>query len=249
MVAGDVTADEVKALAEKTYGKVARADTPPRDRPQEPEPQAHRRVALADARVAQPSIQRTYLVPSSRTAEGNEGEALEVLSHVLGGGQTGRLYRTLTVEKGLAAGAGSWYQGTAYDATRFATYATPLPGVTLEQLEAAMDEVIADVAANGVDELELARAKTGLTADMIYAQDNQATLARIYGASWATGLSADEVKAWPDKVKQVTAEEVKAAAQRYLVSSRAVTGYLKPAQAPADPKAGQPAAKRKDDRS
>lgn len=229
VVAGDVNADEVRALAEKTYGKVARADTPPRNRPQEPEPQAHRRVSLADARVAQPSVQRSYLVPSDRTAAAHEAEALEVLAQILGGGQTGRLYRTLVAEKGLAAGAGAWYQGTAYDATRFVVYASPRPDVSLEALEGAIDAIVAEVAANGVDELELARAKTRLTADMIYAQDNQATLARIYGAAWATGTSADDVRGWPDRVKAVTAADVQAAARRYLSTNRAVTGYLKPA--------------------
>jgi zinc protease len=234
VVAGDVTPEEVRALAEKTYGSVKRADTPPRDRPQEPEPQAQRRVALADARVAQPSLSRSYLVPSYRTAAPREAEALEVLSQILGGDQTGRLYRKLVVEKGLAAGAGGWYQGTSYDPTRFAVSATPRPGVSLEDLEVALDAVLAEIAEKGVDELELARAKTQLTADAIYSQDNQATLARIYGAAWATGQSADDVREWPARVKSVTADDVKQAAQRYLVLDRAVTGYLKPAPAKKD---------------
>ncbi|MFG1346079.1 pitrilysin family protein [Xanthobacter autotrophicus DSM 431] len=246
VVAGDVDPTEVKVLAEKTYGKVARADTPPRARPQEPEPRAHRRVALADPRVAQPSLQRGYLVPSTRTAEPGESEALEVLSHILGGGQTGRLYRALVAEKGLAAGAGAWYQSTAYDATRFVAYASPRPGVSLEELEAAVDAVIAELQEKGVDELELSRAKTRLTADAIYSQDNQATLARIYGAAWATGMSADDVRAWPDRVKAVTADEVKQAARRYLKPERAVTGHLKQAEAPKDPARDAP---KKDDRS
>ena len=239
VVAGDVDPNEVRALAEKTYGQVKRADTPPRNRPQEPEPQTHRRVSLSDARVAQPSLQRSYLVPSYRTAAKGEAEALDVAAQILGGGQTGRLYRDLVVAKGLAAGAGAWYQSTAYDATRFGLSASPRPGVTMETLEPAMDAVIAKLAKDGPDEVELARAKTRMTADAIYAQDNQATLARIYGAAWATGLTAEDVNAWPDRIKAVTADEVKAAAQRYLVLNRAVTGYLTP---PAEP-AGDPAGK------
>ncbi|MEW6257848.1 MAG: pitrilysin family protein [Pseudomonadota bacterium] len=233
VVAGDVDPAEVKALAEKTYGTIPRADTPPRARPQEPEPQAHRRVVLTDPRVAQPSVQRSYLVPSYRTAAGSEAVALELAAQILGGGQTGRLYRALVAEQGLAAGAGAWYQGTSYDATRFGVSASPRPGVTLDQLEGAMDGVVTKLAADGPDDLELARAKTRLTADAIYARDNQATLARIYGAAWATGMSAEDVNAWPDKVKAVTADEVKQAARRYLTVDRAVTGHLSPPPAPA----------------
>src|SRR5262245_64187891 len=65
VVAGDVRAEEVKALADKTYGKVEpRATIGPRVRPLEPVPEAVRRVTLADPRVGQPSLQRSYLVPS-----------------------------------------------------------------------------------------------------------------------------------------------------------------------------------------
>lgn len=243
VVAGDVDPQAVKALAEKTYGVIPRADTPPRNRPQEPEPQAHRSVVLTDPRVAQPSVQRSYLVPSYRTGTGREAVALDLAAQILGGGQTGRLYRSLVVDRGLAAGAGAWYQGTSYDATRFAVSASPRPGVTLDQLETALGEVVDAFAAEGPNDIELARAKTRLTADAIYARDNQATLARIYGAAWATGMSVEDVNKWPDEVKAVTAEDVKAAVQRYLTLNRAVTGRLSP---PAKP---QPAAETKENRS
>src|SRR5271154_1727416 len=103
VVAGDVTADEVKADAEATYGKVAdRAPANPRQRPMEPVQEAVRTVTLADARVEQPSVTRYYLVPSETSAKPGEGEALDVLAHVLGSGANSRLYRTLVVDKNIA---------------------------------------------------------------------------------------------------------------------------------------------------
>ncbi len=227
VLAGDLDDKEARALAEKTYGKVPRvAEVPPRMRPVEPEPRAHRRIALADARVQQPSMSRYYLVPSYRTATGNEAEALEILSHVLGGGQTSRLYRVLVVEKGIAANAGAWYQGTALDATRFGVYASPRPGVTLEALEAALDEVIEQVAKNGVNAEEVDRVKTRIIASTIFSQDNQTTLARIYGAAVTTGMTAASVKEWPAKIRSVTPEQIQAAAKNWLDLKRAVTGHL-----------------------
>ena len=227
VIAGDVTVDEVRRLAEKTYGKVAvRAEIGPRVRPQEPAPVAVRQVTLADPRVAQPSLQRSYLVPSNTTAKAGESEALEVLAQVLGNGETSRLYRSLVVEQHLATTAGGWYQGTALDEARFGVYASPLPGVTFATLEAALDAVIAEIAEHGIATDELDRAKTRLVADAVYAQDNQATMARWYGAALTTGATMERVTSWPKRIHGVTADAVRDAAGAWLDKQRSVTGYL-----------------------
>jgi zinc protease len=233
VVAGDVEAQEVIDLAEKIYGQIpARGEPPKRTRPREPEPRAHRLVTLADEKVEQPSHQAVFLVPSYRTAAPGQAEALEVLAHLLGGGQTSLLFKTLVMEDKLAVAAGAHYQGTAVDDTRFYVFAIPAPGVSLERLDAAIDAVIARVAARGVDEADFLRAKTRLVAEAIYAQDNQATLARWYGASLATGLKLEDVALWPERIEAVTAEDVKKAA-RWLDKRRSVTGFLLPAKAAA----------------
>jgi zinc protease len=227
VVAGDVTADEVKALAEKTYGAVARvAEVPPRVRPREPVPVAVRQVTMADEHVAQPSLQRSYLVPSSTTAKPGEAEALDILAHVLGSGETSRLYRALVVDKHVASNAGGSYGGTALDDTRFGVYASPLPGVTFATVEAAIDAVIAEIAAHGVTAAEFERAKTRLIADTVYAEDNQATMARWYGSVLTSGGSIEEVASWTDRLRAVTPEQVQNAARTWLDKRRSVTGYL-----------------------
>src|SRR5262249_44420514 len=227
VVAGAVTGDEVKALAETAYGKVTRvAEVPPRARPEEPIPVAVRRLTMADARVAQPNLQRSYLVPSSTTAKPGESEALEILAQVLGGGETSRLYRALVIERHIATSAGGWYQGTALDDTRFGVFASPLPGVTFETVEAAIDAVIAGIAENGVTAGEFERAKTRLIADTVYAADNQATMARWYGAALTSGGSVDKVASWPARLHAVTPEAVRDAARTWLDKRRSATGYL-----------------------
>lgn len=228
VVTGDVTTDDVHALADKTYGKVPKAPDigGPRLRPQEPTPVAMRQVTLADPRVAQPSLQRNYLVPSYSREKNGEAEALDVLARVLGYGSTSRLYRELVVEKKLASNAGAWYQGSALDDTRFGVSATPLPGVSFVDLEAAIDRVIADLVKDGITTEELDRAKTRLIADAVYAQDNQSTLARWYGTALTTGSSVADVLAWPDRIRAVDAERVRAVARAYLDKVRSVTGYL-----------------------
>lgn len=227
VIAGDVEPAAVKALAEETYGKVARrAEVGPRRRPQEPPPNAARTVTLADARVTQPSLQRSYLVPSDSTAAPGEAEALDVLTHIMGNGSTSRLYRRLVVEKGLAASAGAWYMSSALDHTRMAVYATPKVGVTLSDLEAALDAALAEVIEHGVTPEEMQRAQSRLVSDMVYAQDSQATLARIYGAALTTGSSIEKVQSWPARIRAVTAEQVQTAARKWIDKRRSVTGYL-----------------------
>jgi zinc protease len=227
VVAGDVEPEEVRALAEKTYGQVpARGEEPRRNRPSEPDPRASRRVTLADPKVEQPSLQRAYLVPSYITGAKGEAEALDVLTHILGASSTGLLHRRLVIEKKIAVMAGGWYHGGAVDRSRLLLYAVPRPGVTLEALEAELDAVVAEVVAHGVAGPELERAKTRLVADTIYAQDSQSHLARIYGSTLAVGGTVDQVRAWPADIEAVTAEAVREVAERYLVARQAVTGFL-----------------------
>jgi zinc protease len=227
VVAGDVTFDEVKADAEATFGQVAaRAEIAPRNRPKEPAQEAPRTVTLADSKVEQPSLTRDYLVPSETTAKPGESEALDVLAHIIGSGTNSRLYRTLVVDKGIALNAGAYYSGTALDYGKFGVFGSPKPGVTLHEVEDGIDAVLADVIAHGVTAEELDRSKTKLIADAVYAQDNQATLARWYGEALTTGQTVAMVQAWPDQIHAVTADAVQDAAKQWLDRRRSVTGYL-----------------------
>jgi zinc protease len=228
VIAGDVNADEVRPMAERTFGAVPAQPSivPRRLRPQEPTPIAPRTVTFSDPRVEQPKLSRYYLVPSATTAAAGESAALDVLAQLLGGGSNSYLYRALVVDKPLAVNAGAGYQGTALDPTQFTISASPKRGVGFAQVEQAIDEVIAKVAQNTVAAEDLERVKTQLIAEAIYAQDNQATLARWYGAALTTGLSIEDIRSWPDRIRAVTAEQVRAAAQNWLDKKRSVTGYL-----------------------
>jgi zinc protease len=197
-----------------------------RIRPQEPEPVAPRTVTLADPHVEQPILKRYYLVPSAATADTGESPALDVLAQLMGTGSNAYLYRALVVDHPLAVNAGAAYQGTSLDPTQFSISVSPKSGVDFATAEQAVDDVIADVAKNPVPPEDLERVKTQLIAEAIYAQDNQATLARWYGGALTTGLSIEDIRSWPDRIRAVTAEQVRAAAQKWLDKKRSVTGYL-----------------------
>ncbi|MGA0595355.1 M16 family metallopeptidase [Enterovirga sp. CN4-39] len=226
VVAGDVEAAEVVRLAEGTYGRNApHGDRSARRRPREPDPRASRIVSVADPKVEQETLHRLYLVPSTRTADGLEAHALEVLTELLGGGPTSHLYRTLVMDGGRAVNAGAWYMGSAIDETRFAVYAVPAEGVTPAELEADLDRAVASCLSTVSDEA-IERAKTRLIAETIYSLDSQSSLARIYGSALAVGETLDDVRRWPEDIRAVTREKLAEVAQRYLVARRSVTGYL-----------------------
>jgi zinc protease len=228
VIAGDVEVGDVRPMAEQTFGPVAPQPAIPvqRLRPQEPEPVAPRTVTLADARVEQPSVKRYYLVPSAATAAAGESAALDVLAQLMGNGSNSYLYRALVVDRPLAVSASAGYQGTSLDPTQFMISASPKPGVEFSQIEQVIDGVIADIGQNPVRAEDLERVKTQLIAEAIYAQDNQATLARWYGAALTSGLSIEDIRSWPERIRAVTAEQVRAAAQKWLDKKRSVTGYL-----------------------
>jgi zinc protease len=227
IVAGDVTEDEVRKLAEDTYGKVRRrAEPPPRIRPKEPPPLAARTVTFADPRVTQPVLSRTYLVPSYGSADKGVAEAIDLLAEILGGGSTSRLYKQLVVEKGVATAAGAYYRGVALDDTRFALYGVPRGDMSLDKLGDAINGVVTDLIDKGVTADELAAAKRRITAGALYAQDSHATLANVFGQALCTGQTVEDVQTWLARIDAVTADQVAAAAKQYLDLRRSVTGYL-----------------------
>jgi zinc protease len=228
VIAGDVDARDIRPMVERAFGSVPAQPAIParRIRPQEPAPVAPRTVTLSDPRVEQPALRRYYLVPSATTAAPGEATALDVLAQLMGGGNNSYLYRALVIDRPLAVSASAGYQGTSLDPTQFMISAAPKPGVDFAQVEQAIDQVIAELAENPVRAEDLERVKTQLIAGAIYAQDNQATLARWYGGALTTGLSIEDIRSWPDRIRAVTAEQVRAAAQKWLDKKRSVTGYL-----------------------
>jgi zinc protease len=229
VVAGDVTLEEVRALAETHYGALqANPAIGARTRPLEPPHEAAIRVEMTDPRVSSARFYRQYLSPGYHTAEAGEAPALDVLGQLLGGGTTSRLYRGLVIERQLATSAGAWYSGDSLDSGVFGLYGSPAPDVETQAFELALDDIVADLLKNGVSDEEVADAKNSLIADTIYAIDNQASLARIFGAGLASGQTVDSIQAWPEQIEAVTRDEVEAVARRYLRIELSVTGVLEP---------------------
>lgn len=236
VVTGAITPEELRPLAEATYGKLpAQPEVKARPRPQEPPHRAARRIELKDARAGKPSLHRSYLAPAYLTAEPGEAEALDLLLKVVASGSTSRIYKRLVVEGKLASSTGGWYSGSGRDSGKISVYAVPVDGVTLEQVEAGLDQAIAEVRSGGLTAAELDRAKKSYLAEYIYESDNQASLARRYGWSLTVGRTVKDIEEWPERIAKVSLDDVAKAAAKYLDIRRSVTGTLIPVNPDAVP--------------
>lgn len=229
VVAGDVTADQVRGLAQIHYGAIpASGRITARERPAEPPQIAERRLVMDDARVGQPYLMRSYLAPSRQSGAQAEPAALVILAQLLGrSGPNSVLARALEFDSKIAVQASAFYDATGYDHSSFTFVVVPAPGVTLAQAEAALDAALATFLTEGVNAADFARIKTQLKAQEIYALDSTMGVAQRYGQALTSGLTVGDVIAWPAVLQEVTPEQVMEAARKVLDRRQSVTGWLR----------------------
>ena len=230
VVAGDITLEELRPLAEKYYGKIKPKLTEIRSFAREPIQRAARRVELRDKRVRQPIWRRTYVAPTLQWGDTSHVHPLEVLADIIGGGASSRLYRGLVLEKKIALSAGAYYSGNYRGPGRFVFFASPRGQISVEALEDAVDAEISNIIKNSVTKSEVSRAKRRMIAEAIYARDSLSGGARTLGAALASGLTIEDVEEWPDRIVAVTSEKIHAAAQSVFNKNYSVTGLLLPAK-------------------
>ncbi len=240
IVAGDVTPEDVLALAEEHYGPIPASDSlPPRVRPTEPPHIADRRVIYEDERVANPYVSIRMLAPVREPGDQAEAAALVYLSELLGGGgQTSLMARTLQIEEERSLYAATFYDATSVDPSGFTLVNVPVPGISLEEAEADLWRMVETFLEDGIDPDHFARIQFQIEAGEIYEEDDTQGLARAYGVELTTGLSVADVESWTETLASVTPEDVMEAARRLFDDPSTVTGYLmRPAEPAAEPEA------------
>ena len=234
VISGDVSVADVRPMVERHFGPLPARALPERPVWQEPPRSAERLVTLAHPRVRQPAWSRRFLAPSYASGNAAQVHALEVLSEILSGGTTGRFYRSLVIEQGLASHAGAFYSAESRGPGVFGFYGSPRPGRTLEEIEAAVEAEIDRLLDTGVTEDEVKMAIERLQAEAIFARDSLSTPPRILGNALMTGQTIADVEAWPERIGAVTVEAVNAAARELLSTGGAVTTRLTPKAQPED---------------
>lgn len=224
VVAGDVTAAELKPLAQQIYGEIPKhGDLKVRAWPTVKPIARSQELSHADPKVRQPHWSRNWLgVPIGHA----DAPALNVGMEILGGGRTSRLYRDL-VEEGVAVM--SYAYSMEMEAPGILSVsASPSPGVTLDEVKAAAISVMDSLLKDGPTLAELDRAKRRLAASQVFQRDNQVKMANWYGAQLTAGQTVEEIEAWDEAVAAVTAGQVKAVLNKYLSGVHHVDARLMP---------------------
>jgi len=226
---GDFSADALLAQIQTAFAAVAPGNAPPPVRAIEPVQQGENRTVIR--REAQlPFVGIAYHVPNLRS---KDGPVLEVLSALLAGGKSARLYQQLVYEKRLARDVGSSYELTSVDPGLFFLYAQLLPGKTAKAVEQELEAQVDRLQRTRASERELTKAKNGLEASFVLGQDSLFYQGMLLGQYEAAG-DWRQIDNYLPSMRAVTADDIMRVASFYLTPRNRTVGTLDPLPVSAD---------------
>ena len=223
VAAGDFKAESVLAKIKAVFGPIPRGSEPPKVLAIEPEQNSERRL-LVQRPAELPIVYLGYPVPNHESADAGP---LEVLSVVLSGGRSSRLYRHLVYERQLALEAGGDYSYFSFDPNLFWFYATPLPGQTPQTLEKELLGEMAQLAKEPVGEEELQRAKNQIESGFVFQEDSVHRRAALLARFELVGGYALKDQ-YLDRIRAVTAADLQRVAKKYFTEDKKNVGVLLP---------------------
>lgn len=231
VVSGDVTMEQVRSLAEKYYGILPAYKVPDHVRPLSPDFSAPAVLTLHDETIRQSVFLRAWRVPS-QMQDRAAADALSVLQETLSGGAATRLYQRLVVQQKLATSIDLSYDGAARGEGSVWLYASPAEGVSLPDLEKAIETEFRELSARGISSSEIDKAKARLVNSALYARDSVVGPAMTIGQTLAMGGTLEDAEYWPQRIQTIEKADVDRVLKTYLDPDHPlhvpVTGYLLP---------------------
>ncbi len=230
IISGAVTPREAKNLAREYYAPIAEKTLPKRHETTVPRLTGQRQIIKQSDKIQQPLWSRHYIAPSLHVEETLTSDALLFFTEIFGGGATGRFYQDLVVKQKIATNAFVSYNPQFIGPARLSLIVTPADGVTMDQIETAVDHAIKTFFETGISKQEVHDTAQSLKTQAIYAQDNLSAPARIIGGALGSHLSIETVENWPKRLETVRAKDVINAAHDVLIApyNKPVTGVMLP---------------------
>ena len=228
VVVGDVNPIKVFALFQRYFGDIPPRDLPIR-KPRKEVPQSGERRTTVIAHVTQPHIAIAYRAPRIGSTEIEwEPYALMVLADLMAGRRSSRFERTLVRGKEIAQYINVSYSPYSRHDGLFYISASPVISVPIEELEKNIEFEIQSLQNNEITADELVPIKAGLVAQEVFSKDSIQHQAYLLGSLETIGIGWDELFKLRDKINAVTPEQVRQAAQQYLLSQKRTVAILKP---------------------
>jgi len=215
VVVGDVDPREVLRLVQDAYGSMAPGARDPEPARVEPPQMEERRVALT-LPIAAPRLVVAY---KSCAAGDADHAPLEIACELLVGGDASRVHRRLVEELELATDVSGWVSGWAHPGV-FELSLTLRPEADPAAAEAALDQALAELVAGPIEPSEIDKARNGLESAFWRGQADVGSRARALGHGWATLGDWTELWTGQARLLAVDAEDVRAAAARWLLRER-----------------------------
>ena len=236
VIAGDVKAADVFALAQQYYGVIPRRTLPaPRNFIEPEQIGVKRMVVKAPAEL--PHLLMNYHAPTLKDPEQDwKPYALQILAGVLDGNDSARLNKHLVREQQVASGAGAGYHATSRGPSLFTLEATPSEGRTVDDIETALRLEIALLIKDGVSEDELQRVKAQVMAGEVYKRDSLFYQAMQIGQMESIGLGHRAIPVMLEKLNAVTAEQVRQVAEEIFRDDNLTVAMLDPQPLSGKPK-------------
>jgi zinc protease len=228
VVAGDVNTEEVFAEAKKHFGNLKPSEVTPPKPQKEIMPLGKRDIEVRlPAKV--PYLLMGFPTPTITTAEEKwEPYALDFLSYILDGGRSSRLTANIVRGSKTAVSASAGYDPTDRLQTLFVFDATPADGHTLDEVKAELLTEIDKIKNGVIDPKELERARAQFIASKTFERDSLFYQAMQIGMMETIGLSWKTAESYVDELSQISAEQIRQVAVKYLDESRMITARLIP---------------------
>ena len=230
VVTGDLEFKDLVEKAEKYYGPLKPKPIKRYPSPVLPDLVGEKTLVYEGKTILQPSLYRIYSAPSFSQDKKNS-LALQVLAEILSGAPASYLHDEIVVEQKLASSVSAYYSEYTRAHSRVQFSISPLHGVPLKKLETALEKALEDLYKHDLNQDRVARAKSRLVAQAIYARDSLSGPPMIMGRAITSGAQLEDIEDWDQLIKSVPFNDVKKVLYKYFISpDRApVTGYLEPA--------------------
>jgi zinc protease len=228
VVVGDVKVDEVKQLANQYFAQIPAQTLPNIAVPKEVPLIGERQLSLElPAKVA--NLYLGFNVPSLTSAQNpKDVYALRMLLGVLDEGLSARLESRLVREKRILSAVNSGYSPFKRGDTLLTITAIPTEGYSLDDAKTAILAEINALKTEAISDDELKKVYAGILADDVFSQDSISSQANQIGMMESVGLSWRTLDEFSANLKTITTEDIRQAAQQWLVPANMTTLQLKP---------------------